>query len=90
MEQKVQAAAAHFAALVEAQLARVECMKAVKDFVDYSKLDKIIIGVCGGDGIGPVITHEAERVLRYLLADEVKAGKIEFREIDGLTIENHA
>jgi len=88
MEQKVQAAAAHFAALVEAQLARVERMKAVKDFVDYSKLDKIIIGVCGGDGIGPVITHEAERVLRYLLADEVKAGKIEFREIDGLTIEN--
>ncbi|WP_312642812.1 isocitrate/isopropylmalate family dehydrogenase [Hydrogenoanaerobacterium sp.] len=88
MEQKVQAAAAHFAALVEAQLARVERMKTVKDFVDYLKLDKIIIGVCGGDGIGPVITHEAERVLRYLLADEIKAGKVEFREIDGLTIEN--
>ena len=88
MEQKIQAAAEHFAALVQAQLARVERMKAVKDFVDYSKLEKIIIGVCGGDGIGPVITHEAERVLRYLLADEVKAGRIEFREIDGLTIEN--
>ncbi|MFQ7004244.1 MAG: hypothetical protein ACLRRT_11545 [Ruthenibacterium lactatiformans] len=23
-------------------------------------------GVCGGDGIGPTITHEAERVLRFL------------------------
>lgn len=88
MEQKVQAAAAHFAALVEQQLARVERMKAVKEFVDYSKLDKIIIGVCGGDGIGPVITGEAERVLRFLLADEVKAGKVEFREIAGLSIEN--
>lgn len=88
MEQKVQAAAAHFAALVEEQLARVERMKAVKDFVDYSKLDKIIIGVCGGDGIGPVITEEAERVLKYLLADEMRSGKVEFREIAGLTIEN--
>lgn len=88
MEQKVQAAAAHFAALVEEQLARVERMKAVKDFVDYSKLDKIIIGVCGGDGIGPVITEEAERVLKYLLEDEMRSGKVEFREIAGLTIEN--
>lgn len=88
MEQKVQAAAAHFAALVEQQLARVERMKAVKDFVDYSKLDQIIIGVCGGDGIGPVITNEAERVLKYLLEDEINTGKVQFREIAGLTIEN--
>lgn len=90
MQQKVQAAAQHFAALVEQQLARVERMKAVKDFVDYSKLDRIVIGVCGGDGIGPVITHEAERVLRYLLEGDVKKGRVQFREIDGLTIENRA
>ncbi|MBQ3224915.1 MAG: isocitrate/isopropylmalate dehydrogenase family protein, partial [Oscillospiraceae bacterium] len=49
---------------------------------------KIIIGVCGGDGIGPAITKEAHRVLEYLLKEEVDAGKIEFRVIDGLTIEN--
>ncbi|MBO4583497.1 MAG: isocitrate/isopropylmalate dehydrogenase family protein [Clostridia bacterium] len=78
----------HFRKLVEEQLARVEKMKSDADFVDYAALDKLIIGVCGGDGIGPVICKEAERVLEYLLAGEVKAGKVEFRYIDGLTIEN--
>ena len=78
----------HFRKLVEEQLARVEKMKSDAGFVDYAALDKLIIGVCGGDGIGPVICKEAERVLEYLLAGEVKAGKVEFRYIDGLTIEN--
>ncbi len=77
-----------FEKLIELQRSRVQAMKAQGDFVDYSSLDKIIIGVCGGDGIGPVITHEAERVLRFLLSEQVAAGKIEFRRIDGLTIEN--
>lgn len=77
-----------FEKLIEMQRARVAAMQAQGDFIDYQKLDKIIVGVCGGDGIGPVITHEAERVLRFLLADQVAAGKVEFREIDGLTIEN--
>ncbi len=76
--------------LIASQLERIEKMKAQKDFVDYEKLDKIIIGVCGGDGIGPVITKESANVLRYILADEVAKGKIEFLDIDGLTIENRA
>ena len=78
----------HFRRLIEEQLARVERMKADAGFVDYAALDKLVIGVCGGDGIGPVISREAARVLEYLLADEVAAGKVEFRYIDGLTIEN--
>ena len=78
----------HFRQLIEEQLARVERMKADAGFVDYAALDKLIIGVCGGDGIGPVISKEAARVLEYLLAGEVAAGKVEFRYIDGLTIEN--
>lgn len=90
MDERVNIAAQRFAQLVEAQLARVERMNRTKDFIDYATLDKIIIGVCGGDGIGPVITKEAARVLKFLLADQVKAGKVEFREIDGLTIENRA
>ncbi|MBC5787416.1 MULTISPECIES: isocitrate/isopropylmalate family dehydrogenase [Clostridiaceae] len=85
---KVDIAVEQFAKVVKSQLERIERMKAQKDFVDYQKLDKIIIGVCGGDGIGPVITHEAQRVLEYLLKDAVAAGKIEFKVIDGLTIEN--
>ena len=88
MEQKVKLAAEHFAALVENQLARVERMKTNKETVDFAALPVLIIGVCGGDGIGPVITNEAERVLRHLLADEVKNGKVQFKKIDGLTIEN--
>ena len=65
-------------------------MRAQGDFVDYAALPQIVIGVCGGDGIGPTITHEAERVLRFLLKDEVERGKVAFKEIDGLTIENRA
>ena len=47
------AALAHFEKLLDEQLARAERIKGVKEFTDYEKLDKIIIGVCGGDGIGP-------------------------------------
>ena len=87
-EANLQKALQAFEALVREQSARSDRIKAQKDFVDYDKLDKIIIGVCGGDGIGPIITKESARVLAYMLADDVKAGKIEFREIDGLTNEN--
>ena len=87
-EAKIKSAVAHFEALVREQYERSDRIKADKDFIDYDKLDKIIIGVCGGDGIGPIITKESARVLEYMLADDVKAGKVEFRVIDGLTIEN--
>ncbi len=79
-----------FRALMEGQLARAKRIKEDKDFVDYSKLDTIVIGICGGDGIGPIITKESERVLAFLLKDEVASGKVTFKEIDGLTIENRA
>ncbi|MCI6244606.1 MAG: isocitrate/isopropylmalate family dehydrogenase [Eubacterium sp.] len=79
-----------FRALLEGQLARAKRIKEDKDFVDYSKLDTIVIGICGGDGIGPIITKESERVLAFLLKDEVASGKVTFKEIDGLTIENRA
>ncbi|NBI77936.1 isocitrate/isopropylmalate dehydrogenase family protein [Anaerotruncus colihominis] len=90
LEQKIKEAAEKFAALVQMQLERNERIKAEKEFTDYKSLDKIIVGVCGGDGIGPIITNEAARVLRHLLAGDVKSGRIEFRTIDGLTIENRA
>ncbi len=77
-----------FRHIMEGQLRRVEEMKAQGDFIDYGALEKLRIGVCGGDGIGPVITREAERVLRAILSDEVAAGKVEFVPIDGLTLEH--
>lgn len=91
MDQKaIEAAKEQFGKLLEKQLKRVEDMKSQGDFVDYSKLDKIVIGVCGGDGIGPAITAQAQRVLEYLLKGEVEKGRVEFRVIDGLTIERRA
>ncbi len=84
----IKKAVEEFEALAVAQQERSERIKQQGDFIDYSKLDKIIVGVCGGDGIGPIITKESARVLEYMLADKVKAGKLEFRVIDGLTIEN--
>lgn len=77
-----------FRRIMEGQLRRVEEMKAQGDFIDYGALEKLRIGVCGGDGIGPVITREAERVLRAILSDEVAAGRVEFVPIDGLTLEH--
>ncbi|MCL1859316.1 MAG: isocitrate/isopropylmalate family dehydrogenase [Oscillospiraceae bacterium] len=77
-----------FARLLNSQLDRVDKINAAGDFIDYAKLDKIIIGICGGDGIGPMISSVSQSVLEYLLADEVKKGRVEFKIIDGLTIEN--
>ena len=45
----------HFKKVLEDQLKRVEAINSNKDFVDFDKLDTIIIGICGGDGIGPRI-----------------------------------
>ena len=87
-ENYVNEACEKFREILNDQLARVERMENDKDKVDFKTLPEIRIGICGGDGIGPIITHEAERLLRFLLEDDVKNGKIKFVEIDGLTIEN--
>ena len=87
-EEKISQALAAYEKLLREQLERNEKIKENKDFIDFKSLDKIIIGVCGGDGIGPVITNEAARVLTFLLKKDVESDKIEFRTIDGLTIEN--
>lgn len=86
----IEAAVEKFRSLMEGQLARAKKIKEDKEFLDFDKLETIVIGICGGDGIGPVITKESERVLAFLLKDEVASGKVKFKEIDGLTIENRA
>ena len=79
-----------FRHLMEGQLERAKRIKQDNAFIDYQTLDTIVIGICGGDGIGPIITKESERVLAFRLKDEVASGKVKFKEIDGLTIENRA
>ncbi|MBO7375938.1 MAG: isocitrate/isopropylmalate dehydrogenase family protein, partial [Clostridia bacterium] len=87
-ENEIKAASAAYEKLLRSLLERVERINAARDFIDYEKLDRLVIGVCGGDGIGPVITGAARKALEYLLSDDIKAGKIEIRDINGLTIEN--
>ena len=88
MENYINNAVEHFRKLLEEQIARQQKMESDKAYTDYKNLDKIIIGVCSGDGIGPIISAESERVLRFILKDEIESGKVEIRTIEGLTIEN--
>ena len=88
--QSIDAAKEHFGTVLQQQLERVERLKEEGDWVDYSSVSPIVIGMLGGDGIGPTISDETQKVLEYLLRDEVASGKVEFRVIDGLTIENRA
>ncbi len=75
-----------FRNLLQEQLSRIENMSAEK--VDFSKKETITIGIIDGDGIGPIIVEQAKKVLEKLLADEIGAGKIVLKQIEGLTIEN--
>ena len=90
MRKEIEAAKEHFGKLLEEQLERVERMKNAENWTDYAKLKPIIIGIIGGDGIGPYITKEAQRVLEFLLKDEIENGEVKLKVIEGLTIENRA
>ena len=89
-KQAIERAKEHFGRILEEQLQRVERMKAGEDWADYSKIRPVIVGVCWGDGIGPFISQQTQRVLEVLLKPELESGKIVFRTIEGLTIENRA
>ena len=88
MNNYIDTAVEQFRTLITEQLARQEKMEKGANKKDFVTAQKIIIGVCGGDGIGPIIVNEARRVLEKLLKDEIASGKIEIRDIEGLTIEN--
>lgn len=88
MRKKIEEAKEHFGKLLEEQLERVERMKKAEEWIDYTKLKPIIIGIIGGDGVGPYIAKEAKRVLEFLLKNELENGMVEFKVIEGLTIEN--
>ena len=90
MDKIVEDAKNHFEKIVKEQLERVERMKKAGDWVDYTTIKPIIIGLVGGDGIGPYITKHAQSILEFLLKEEVENGDVELRVIEGLTIENRA
>ena len=88
MEELIRASVAHFEALLREQLQRQERMEQGAGGRDFAAAEKIVIGVVGGDGIGPIIMRQARRVLEKLLVEETASGRVELREIEGLTIEN--
>ena len=75
-----------FKKLLEEQQARVANMRT--DKTDFATKKVVTIGVIDGDGIGPIITKQASRVLEKLLAEEIASGSIVLKYIEGLTIEN--
>lgn len=86
----IKAAQEKFGELIQSEFERIERMKADQEVIDFSKLDKIVVGVLPGDGIGPIIMKEALKVLNNLLAPEIASGHVELRVIEGMTIENRA
>ena len=87
-ENEIKSAVKHFEELLREQLARQNKMEQAEPAKTYDADTKVTIGVCDGDGIGPIITKEARRVLEALLCDEIDSGKTELKTIEGLTIEN--
>lgn len=77
-----------FRNLLMEQMERVEKMEeSAGKKKDFKSLPVITIGICPGDGIGPSISEQAVRVLESVLSEEIAAGKIRLKQIDGLTIE---
>src|SRR5690554_42764 len=86
----VKKAKIHFEDTIEQQFERIKKMKAQKDYINYQELEQIVIGIVGGDGIGPYITREAEKIITFLLREEIQKGKIKIKNVSGLTIERRA
>ena len=79
-----------FGELIMSEMERIQRMKESGTPKDFSRLDKIVVGVMPGDGIGPIIMEQALRVLETLMEQEIRQGKLEIRQIEGMTIENRA
>ncbi len=85
-ESSVKAAQEKFGTLIENESARIERMKEGSLPTDFSKKEKIIIGVLPGDGVGPILMEQAMRVLGELVGKEIAEKKIEIRTIEGMDI----
>ncbi|WP_432642200.1 isocitrate/isopropylmalate family dehydrogenase [Acidaminococcus sp.] len=89
-EEVIRKAMERFGALIREDFQRIETIKNAPARKDFKKLSHITVGILPGDGIGPYIMEQALRVGKYLLAEEIAEGKVEFRTIPGMTIEERA
>ena len=88
MENEIREAVTKFESLLRQQLERQERMEQAAPEKNYAGMKTITIGLIDGDGIGPIIMKQAERVLEKLLSDDIASGRIVLKKIEGLTIEN--
>ncbi len=86
-EVNYESALGKFREILQEQVERTKKISKPVEWLDFGRLDKLVIGVIGGDGIGPIIANETTRVLRILLRDEINSGKVDIREITGLNLE---
>lgn len=82
----IEQATEQFRRLLTEQLARQEDMERNAAKADLQG-KPVTIGICPGDGIGPIIVQEAVRVMEVLLAEDLASGQVALRPIEGLTIE---
>ena len=87
-EESILKAQEAFGELIRQDYKRIDNMKQSQEPVSFEKLDKISVGILPGDGIGPVIMPLALRVMETLVGDDIRSGRIEIRNIEGMTIEN--
>ena len=86
----IREAQTRFGELIKSELERVERMKLDTEVTDFTKKEKIVLGIMPGDGIGPILMPQALRVVENLMAPELESGKLEIRIIEGMTIERRA
>ncbi len=87
MNKDIALAVSHFETLLRQQLERVTRLEKTRKSIDYTRLSPLVIGVIGGDGIGPLLVRETRRLLDFLLQDDLASGRVLIREIEGLTLE---
>ena len=88
MENEIREAVTKFESLLRQQLERQERMEQAAPEKNYAGMKTITVGLIDGDGIGPIIMKQAERVLEKLLSDDIASGRVVLKKIEGLTIEN--
>lgn len=84
---EIEKACEHLKELLEEQYQRAVRIDSPGKSRDKNN-EAIVIGIAYGDGIGPIITSEAERLLKVILAGELERGEVKLKKIEGLTIEN--
>ncbi len=86
-EVHIKQACAAFEQLLREQIARQERMELGAKATDFTAKKTVTVGVLGGDGIGPIIMEQVARVMQSLLREELDAGSLVIKNIEGLTIE---